>query len=169
MKILFNPKIGSDVSKFIYNGVMLDPHLKEQLKQYENGAAEALKETFSFLEEVTPEQAQDILKRPKLEFKCEICDYASEKKIGLLGHMRGHKEEEKKAAAPVIDPNLIPIASGKKVGRPDPLSIPLENDLVNGADKDGVEWYGEGLVEENSSFERIKPVGQGHFGGESLL
>lgn len=168
MKILFNPEKGSDIANFIYNGVMLDPHPKGQLKQYEDRVAQELIDTFEFLEFVTPEQAQDILKKPKLEFKCELCDYASDKKIGLLGHMRGHKEAIQKAKEPAIDPNIIPVATGKKLTTANPLTAIEEDDLSNGTDKDGVEWYGEGLVEENLSFERIKPAGQGHFGGEAL-
>src|SRR3990167_9084148 len=98
MIIVFNPKHGAPINKFVINGIMLDPHKVGEMKQYDDSTGKILLENYGFLQELTPKQAEDILAQPKnLSFKCEYCEYATDKKIGLMGHMRGHQDEIVKA------------------------------------------------------------------------
>lgn len=156
MVILHNPTNGSSIEKVIFQGTMLDPHPKGELRQYTPVLANFLKETYPFLEEVDAVVAQKILNRPKMEFKCEFCDFATDTKVALAGHNRKHEAERAKASEPAIDPNLIPIVGGQKVVSNLELAeqerasigpdIPGLNN--NNYDRDGVEWTGEGLTED---------------------
>lgn len=171
MIILYNPKSGAPIKKFIFEGSLIEPHEVNQLKQYEPRLAEALKETYSFLEEVSLSQAQEILNKPKTDsLKCQYCDFTTDIKIALMGHNRKHAGEIAKTQEPQIDPALVPIATGTKVINAHQLkeidkALEKGEDLPNGTDEAGVTWYGAGLTEENKSQTRVQPFGQrGHFG-----
>ena len=168
MIILLNPKKpkGSDISGFMAKGAAVEDHKTGEIKQYEDSIAKALVKTFEFLEELTPQQAEKYLAEPKVgEFKCEYCDFSTDVKVALAGHMRSHKNEIAKANEPAIDPNKIPVAQTTQVRPPQRQNDPTQN----GKDKDGVEWYGEGVQELNKSSMRAMPeAGRGHFRGGSL-
>lgn len=171
MKIVYNPKDGAPISRFIFKGVMLDLHPVGELKQYDDLTADALIENYEFLEIVTPDQAKDILSKPKpAQYKCQYCEKEFTEKIALTGHMRSHKDEIRKDGDPQVDESLIPVANGKKViGQSEMKKIEddysIKGEIPNGSDADGVSWYGEGLTEEKGSLSKITPIGQrGHFG-----
>lgn len=166
MIILYNPETGADVGnhpkvKIRLAGFTLEePLLKGQMKQYPDAFANALKENYDFLEVLTPAQAEEIVKKPKMAFKCEFDDFATDTKIAYLGHMRKHKDEVAKAAEPVVDPSLIPVAAVKE-SAPEGSQYNVKDDGLEGAD-----WYGEGVTEEHS--QPIPSQGNAHFGGEPL-
>lgn len=164
MTIIFNPKNGAPIHDFIWDNVMLEDHLPGELKQYNDSTANELLERYPFLESVTAEQAKEIIARPKEPtLKCEFCDFKTDAKIALIGHTRKHANETAQKKEPLLDPNIVPIASGKKASGITNRS--KEDETKNGLDKDGVSWYGEGLVEE-TSLSGVKPIGVGgHFGG----
>ncbi len=186
MKIIHNPKDGAPIKDFIFKGDLLETHFPDGyttpqgviangLMQYEDSIADILLETFGFLEEIDAASAQKIIERPQEEFKCDFpgCDFVSAKKIGLLGHQRGHKKDSKTAEKPVIDPSIIPVANTKKVESvfgTDQTEDAKKADIPNGTDKDGVEWYGEGAQVENHStqqnaFNGVRGKGKAHFVG----
>jgi hypothetical protein len=186
MKIIYNPEDGALIHDFIYLGDVIEHHyqagattqdgtISNGLKQYEDDIAEALLSTFGFLTEVSEEGAKKIIDTPPTEFKCNFpgCDFVSSKKIGLIGHQRGHQKEaksKKSLETPVVDVNLIPVAKSKKVESVfGPSKTENEvDDIKNGSDKDGVEWYGEGTTVKNESNKNFGPhrgSGQAHFKG----
>lgn len=177
MKILYNPPkgqpIGEGYNDFIYQGEKIEAHLPGEVKQYESGKAEKLLEIFGFLAEISPEEAKKIIETPKKgQYQCKYCDFSTDLKIALQGHMKKHKEEIQKESAPLVDPNIIPVASGTKIVSN--RSINSERSVnekaqvpEDGIDRDGVGWYGGGAKEEHG-FERVKPDNQGHFGRQKL-
>lgn len=176
MIILFNPPEGKPIGKgynnFVYDGILIDPHLPGQLRQYPEDMANYLIEMFGYLTKVTPEIAKSILEKPvKKQFECEFCDFSSNIKIGLVGHNKKHVTEIAAKNEPTIDPDLIPVAGGEKITSNESVDLAsVEEDKVkDGIDKDGVKWYGGGLVEEKNSMRPVTPFNrQGHFGGQPL-
>ena len=176
MKILYNPQSGSPIQNVYFDGIRRfskldnqEPFIPGQLLQFEDKEADFYLDTWGFLELVTPEQAADIIKKPKLELKCDHCDFATNTKIALLGHNRKHKDEQDKQKEPVIDPNLVPVVGGQKIASP--LTPEVDGDglaLPDGLDKDGVAWYGGGLTEESPSLSKVPMGGHGHFVGGAL-
>ena len=174
MKIIYNPQDGAPINRFIFKGVMLDLHPVGELRQYDDLTADALLETYGFLELVTKEQATELLSKPKdPQYPCEFCEKKFHAAIALSGHMRTHKKEIAAQGDPEIDPELIPVAGGKKVISKqvtDQMAkdYVLKGDIPNGTDADGVDWYGEGLTEDKGSFAKLNPIGtRGHFGGSA--
>ena len=188
MQIVYNPKDGAPITRFVYQGELIEPHYPHGklmtdgtvcngLKQYEDHIAEAILETFGFLEAYDETQAKRILEAPVEEtFKCDFpgCEFVATKKIGLLGHQRGHAKSKKSEEKPVVDEKLIPVAKSKKVESVFEIendASPIDGratDIQNGTDKDGVEWFGEGVQVENKSAQHFGPtrgVGKGHFAG----
>lgn len=181
MKVIYNPKDGAPITQFIYKGLQLDSHFPDGfafedgtfskgLKQYEDDVAKELIETYAFLEEKSPEEAQKMMEEPEdKEFKCDFpnCGFSSKAAIGLAGHKRSHKNDLQK---PAVDPSLIPVAGGRRLLTPEEQKAENNkgSDIENGPDKDGVNWYGEGVKAENksaSAFNSVRRPGQGHFVG----
>lgn len=186
MKIIYNPKDGAPVRGFVYKGIEIDPHYPDGyhyqdnsvangLMQYEDEIAESLLETFEFLQVISQEEAQKILERPKNpEIKCDEpgCDFTTMHKVALAGHKKKHDSEKAVIqGVPVVDPKLIPVAGGKKIQSLAEKKKMMDNrvgtDIPNGTDKDGVDWYGEGLEVDNRSqdFSAVRQSGKGHFIG----
>lgn len=175
MKIVYNPKDGAPITSFIYNGTLIDPHypdgfetkdgVSNGLFQYEDDVADAILETYLFLETKTPTEAESIANRPqKSEYTCEYpgCEFSTNTKVALIGHKRKHGSSD-----PVLPESIIPVAKGKKILPLAQSEELVNNDISNGSDKDGVDWYGEGVTIENrrDEFGSVKPTGQGHFVG----
>ena len=144
MIIIYNPPNGSKIEGFRFGSIgELAPHEVGELKQYDPAVGQALLNTFTFLEEVTPQRAQEILVKPKeATFKCEYCDFSTDHRVALAGHMRSHNEEIAKAKEPQIDPEIVPVAEATPV---EPLKSPaaVQQDNLTG----GPEFYGPGLTE----------------------
>lgn len=180
MKILYNPPnglpVGENYNGWIFEGTELEDHVPGELKQYPDDMADAILEAFGFFKELQPDEAQKILDDPN-KFKCEKCDFSTNAQIALLGHTRKHEKEDKiKEAIPVVDPSIIPIAGGNRVegnnsanSRSDEQKLSSEEKAtVNGVDKDGVEWYGEGVKEKKGGSAPLRPYNKGHFGRQPI-
>ena len=142
MVILYNPKTGSTIEKFVFNGVQLSPHPAGELKQYEENVAKELLNTFGFLEVKTAQQAQEILNKPKeATFKCEYCDFSTDVKVALSGHSRTHQAEIARAKEPQVDPAIIPVAEGTKVEPKKSVARIAQDDLLTSPD-----FYGPGVT-----------------------
>lgn len=175
MKILYNPTDGAPITSFIFNGRLIDSHLPDGqnssngLMQYEDDVAEEIMETYQFLRELTKEQAVEMIENPpEPQYKCDFpgCDFSTRVKVALSSHSRKHAKEIGKREATIIDADKIPVAGGKQVSTLADRQKMLDNDedaTRNGADKDGVEWYGEGAVKENKGFDAMRKPGSGHF------
>ena len=178
MIILYNPKTGSPIPSFRLDGASVvgdkDPavvlHIDE-LAQFEPSVGEFMKKNWGFLVSVTPEEAKKIVEKPKeASFKCQYCDFSTEFKMALTGHLRTHSEEIALSKKPAIDPGIIPVIKAVKTdGSYQPAKTVDEDIAVSGGtktDKDGVSWYGPGSTEEPRSQSTIGPMGiNGHFGG----
>lgn len=183
MKIVYNPKSGAPISQFIHRGIMVEPHFNDGfqkkdgavangLMQYEDDLADSLVETYEFLTIMDEKSAKKILDRPPLpELKCEEpgCEFKTVHKLALAGHSSTHRDYS--SSAPVVSPDLIPVAGGKKVQSLAEKKKMMDNrlgaDIPNGTDKDGVDWYGDGLEVTNNSqdFQAMRSNGRGHFSG----
>ena len=144
MKIIYNPQTGSKIEDFIYQNIgKLKPHEVGEVKQYDPAVGQKLLETFPFLKEVTAKKAEEILAKPKIgEFKCEYCEFSSNYKVALAGHMRSHTEEMAKEAEPVIDSSIIPVAEATPVEPLKSISDRNQDELTVDAG-----YYGPGLTE----------------------
>jgi hypothetical protein len=175
MKIVYNPKDGAPITAFIHNGVLIDPHypdgfenkegISNGLVQYQDDVAEGILETYLFLKPLTNSEAQAIIARPeKDQYNCEFpeCDFSTNTKVALIGHSRKHANTD-----PEVPESVIPVAKGKKIIPLADNEMVVDNETKNGTDKEGVDWYGEGVTIDKRSdgFGSVKPVGQGHFGG----
>lgn len=175
MKIIYNPKDGAPIRSFVFEKQEISPHypdgfeleggkLAKGLVQYNDRIANALLETYGFLEEVSPEKAKEILNKPPEEqYECDFpgCEFKTATKIALAGHKRSHAKDEAKLNEPVIDPTEIPVSETREVQTLENRGI--SSDIPNGKDQDGVSWYGEGAVVEKR--QGIRKPGQGHFVG----
>lgn len=154
--ILKNPDNGAEIKTEILGQKWIVP--VGTTKNYPDEVGLDLKERYGFLEEIDNNEIKVVELADG--FACSECDFTSKAKIGVLGHMRSHNKEEIKEveeATPVgkVTPRLVG-QTHEPVG---------EMDLPNGMDKDGVDWYGEGVQEENRSFEQMRGPGQAHFMG----
>lgn len=185
MKIIYNPQDGAPISNFIFNNVLVDTHYPDRyempngklangLVQYDDFTGEEILETYQFLKELSAEQAKEILERPEdPRYKCGFkdCDFATDTAVALSGHKKKHAKEIEAAKDPVVDPSLIPVAGGKRVMTIAEKQKMMNNgdvDIPNGSDRDGVEWYGEGVEVENrsaQSFAGTRKPGRAHFLG----
>lgn len=187
MKIVYNPTDGAPITAFIFNKVLLNPLYPDGFKMndgtFANGlmkfddeaCAQELLDTFIFLKEITPNDAKEIINRPReAAFACDFpgCDFTTTAKIGLEGHKRKHKGQI--AEQPQVDELGIPVATGKKVLSSNEIAERQKAEIFggddisevrNGKDADGVSWYGEGLTQDNPSFNNVRKVGKGHFAG----
>lgn len=172
MRIIFNPAEGAEIHDFISKGKLLDSHPIGELRQYEDNDAQALLETYEFLEEVSADKARSIQGKPKAsDLKCEYCGKEFTVKLALAGHSRSHKNDPLPTVTEQkIDPALVQVAGSKKVMDQEETSrivkeYEMKGDIPNGSDRDGIDWYGNGLTEERGSLSRVTPIGQkGHFG-----
>lgn len=183
MKIIYNPKDGAPITQWVFKGERKDPHypdgfelqdkkIANGLMQYTDEEAFEILETYQFLQEISAVEAKKIVERPSpAEFKCDFpnCDFSSTAKIGLEGHKRKHIAENLIDNKAEFDPTLIPVSGGKRVLTPQDVAKaqdPLRRDIPNGIDRDGVDWYGDGVTVENpNDFGGQRQPGRGHFVG----
>lgn len=165
MKILYNPPTGAKIERFVFEGTLLPPFLPGELMQYDDPTADELLTIYGFLMVKTPEAAKKIMEDKNKKYQCDICDFASDEEIALEGHKRSHVKKGELDQEAVEG---IPVAQGKRIldsSEVKRVQAALERgeDLPDGIDKDGVTWYGGGVVVENKAFSRVRPVGHGHF------
>ena len=89
--------------------------------QYDDVEGIEILQNYTFLQDLTRTEVDQILATAKLPFKCEICNKGFEAAIGLAGHKKTHKNEILDKESP-LDPNIVPLASGQEniVNPPDP-------------------------------------------------
>ena len=145
MVILYNPSNGALIEHFRHQRVgEIAPHAPGELKQYDEDIAKELLTIFGFLVEKTPQEAQYILDKPKeAAYKCKYCDFSTDVRVALFGHMRSHANEVAKAKEPVIDPSIIPVAQATPVAPLRSISERRQDELTK--DKG---FYGPGVSEE---------------------
>ncbi len=82
MKIIENPEKGAPIKDFLFAKKLYDLGVNET-KPFEDKVADRMLEIYGFLREI------------KLagKYVCKFGDYANDKKIAVIGHERGHKEE----------------------------------------------------------------------------
>ena len=149
MKFLYNPEEGAPIKDVWYKKTRYFPQGEEfkvnSVVQIDDEIADLILSLFEFIHQIDAKTAKEIIAKPPQTFKCEKCEYKTDKKIGLLGHMRGHP----------VDAEII---EGIAVIRK------METDPVDGADKKSFDQKqseedraagleGEGLVIE-------KPAGR---------
>ena len=109
-----------------------------------------LKGIYGFLEEVP--LPQDKLGR----FKCPYCEFTSEVQVGVLGHMRSHKDKPQAPVEKVTEETKVEPAKGRPVvsleeqRKKEQEEVYADSEIPQGnaTDKDGVEWVGEGLEKD---------------------
>ncbi len=183
MKLVYNPPLeekGSPIKGFIYKGTKLpdfpgaDSGIQlppGKVAQFHDDIADALLANFGFLKSVTPASAKEIAERKERKYKCEYCDDSFDKKIALVGHSRKHAKEIAAKSEPKVDESIAPIVGVEvKDGSSQSVSKRREEDLPDGVDGDGVEWYGGGVKESGGSgMRKMRESGdKGHFGGGEL-
>lgn len=152
--ILYNPKLfdgkPSQPVSYLFERKYWKLGVNE-IAKFPEQVAEGMLSTYGFLRKVNPEDLENVKKEMEDKpFKCEHCgaEFSTEK--ALQGHLMGkHKlsEESREFLKTIpevsIDEEFIP---AKKLAPEQEEGIP-----VKGTDKDGVEWYGEGLEDDNLS------------------
>lgn len=191
MKTVYNPKDGAVIKDFIFNSMKIEPHFPEGsgvngestgLMRYEDDVAEALVNTYQFLqiieENVPPVQsssAEPLVKVDSNQFVCSYpgCSFSTATKIAFLGHSRKHNKSDKAESGSILPLASSSLSSEIPIAKSTHINIPSLNtdsiseedrQTVNGLDKDGVEWYGDGVKEEKASdFSLVQEKGVGHF------
>ena len=178
MIILYNPKTGAPISSFRFEGASISGDKNPdvvlavgELAQFEPALGEFMKSNWGFLIQVTAEEAKKILEKPvEATYKCQYCEFSTEHKMALTGHLRSHAEQIALSKKPAFDPAIIPVIKGVKSDGSYQATKTTEEDIAiaggTKTDKDGVSWYGPGATEEPRSQSTIGPIGiGGHFGG----
>lgn len=96
-------------------------------------------------------------------WKCPVCEYSAKEAIAVLGHIRGHKEEEKRklkenatkpASEDVKEAEGETVVSMQEKARQKELAMYGQEGsetLPEGkTDRDGVEWTGKGLEQDTA-------------------
>jgi len=138
MKTIKNPEKGAPIKDFLHLKKLYSLGIGEA-KAFDDEVADRLLEVYAFLEEV----------KLNGKYVCKYGDYANDQHIAVIAHEKGHKSE------PVVEEGKEFItpqerATAERAARFDPEGIPA----ASGVDKDGVEWYGEGLTTDD---EFIRP------------
>ena len=111
-----------------------------------------LKGIYGFLEEV------DVPQNKLGKFKCPYCEFTSDVQLGVIGHMRSHKDKPQAQAEKVTEETVVEPAQGKPVvsleeqKRKEQEEIYSDPEIPKGEakDRDGVEWVGQGLEKDTS-------------------
>jgi len=162
-KSVYNPRYFTSENKRVVN----EAHIKSfvwsharwdlkvnEVKKFPDEVGEALLRTFEFLMEVTPKNIAEVRKMQEdKSFKCDSCSFETDTKIALAGHKKSHgvSEETSKLLGEIDEAR--PEGTYKGYAKEAKPSIEAQEGIPstvagNVTDRDGVEWYGEGLEEE---------------------
>ena len=147
-KYIYNPlETGSEIKGFRRNFVEYN-HPVGKIMQYDEVIATELLETYPFLQDLSRADVEKVLESQKKKaFACEFCRFSTDAEIGLISHMRTHKEEVEEKENP-LDPTIVPVAGQTiepRVGGSAKIIQPEEVNIE--AEVTGPEWYGEGPQE----------------------
>lgn len=157
MKILYNPKLGSDIKDYWLGGQKWNIPKNSLFRCDDDAIARHFLETYGFLRDIKVEELPEVKKEMEAkDFVCEHCkdEFSTEQK--LRGHMLGkHKlsEENEKAleGIPSLEPKgTVSLGSRKQLSGDEAEGIPDK-----GKDKDGVDWYGPGVEQDTVSAKDI--------------
>ncbi len=157
MKLIYNPRKYNgapcvDIIDYPFAGGTYTIKKNSVMRCEDDNLAKALLENFGFLEQIKVEQLPEIQKEMEdKDFKCEYCNKEFETEQKLHGHILGaHKLSAENEAALKDIPT---IGSKNSVAPTQPKeSIDASEGIPNkGKDRDGVEWYGEGVQEDSVS------------------
>lgn len=153
MKILYNPKTGSDIKDYWFAQKKWNIPKNSLFRCESDTIAQMFLDTYGFLRDVKPEEVATV--KQEMETKDFICvhckeEFSTEQK--LRGHMLGkHKlsdEHEKMLdGIPVLDAGQESIPGDRKQVTGDAA----EGIPEKGKDKDGVDWYGPGVEKDTIS------------------
>lgn len=139
--ILSNPKDGAAITKFVVEGELWNFAVGETL-EFPDKVAEKLQEVFGFLKEVF---VLSVLRDEELnQYRCSVCGFARKEKIAVEGHLikhegvRGKVEKATPLGSAIPNPTIMQARQKK---------TQTFEELQNGRDRDGVEFYGEGYQE----------------------
>jgi hypothetical protein len=126
-----------------------------ELKKLRSDVAKYLLGKYKFLRKIDPRKVDDLMKEMKDKpFKCQLCNFESEKKVALTGHMRSHKlsPEAQKVLdeIPESTPDAFVVgAEYSRSGKTEVVSADQAEGIPTNSqpDRDGVSWYGKGLEE----------------------
>lgn len=106
MKILFNPKNGAIIKDFIYKFNKYftagEEFIPGKIIKMEDDVADAIVNTFGFIQEQTPNEAKKIIEKVENEFNCDKCDFGTTTKAGLVNHEKTHAVEDDSDGIPVV-------------------------------------------------------------------
>lgn len=150
MKVLKNPQNGAPI-RHVVNHKEYSLEVGD-MAAFEDDVAAALLYVYGFLEEVKVEQ------NVAGKFKCPYCEFTSDYKLGVVGHLRSHKDKPK--SDPVVVPGQIEVtkvAEGKPIVSLEEKKRQKEQSFYEEAgikasgvkDNEGVEWTGPGLETDN--------------------
>lgn len=153
MIILKNPNTGAPIIDFVVDKTSYKFAVGE-LGAFQDNVGENLLKTYGFLERV------ELQADSGGKFKCPQCEYVNERRIGVLGHMRGHNNPDLKPGQVLKDqtgPDVkevvgIPVVSleDKLKARDQEAYADLGVAPAGVIDKDGVEWTGAGLEKDSA-------------------
>jgi hypothetical protein len=96
MKFLYNPTDGAPIRKVWLEGVQYftdEAFEIDTILQLDDNLADFLLRIFEFLKEVSKDEAAKLATQKKEEFKCDVCDFKTTAKIGLISHKKIHEKD----------------------------------------------------------------------------
>lgn len=165
---LYNPKFieteggkkipnTANVERFIWDKASWQLKVN-QMANFTDSVGQAMLKHIDFLIEVTPKNIDEIKKMMEVKaFKCEICGEEFGIKLALAGHMRSHEKDG--SGKPVMEgiDEARPTNKFKGFSKTPGIMTPEQMegipDTSNGSvkDRDGVEFYGEGLQSDTTN------------------
>jgi hypothetical protein len=139
----------ADIKSFVWSHARWDLKVNE-LKKFPEDVGQALLKHFGFLIKVDKKNLEEIKKMmADKKFKCPHCDFETDYKMALSGHMKTHTSEDN------VELEGVEEAKPKGAYQPPKPSRRLSPEEASGIpkgdyakDKDGVEWYGEGVKKD---------------------
>lgn len=132
-----------------------------ELKKFRSDIADYLLRKYRFLQEVKPDRVDEVLKEMKeKKYKCQLCDFATDTRVALAGHMKSHKLSEEAqeilAKIPETKPEAFVVgAEHSGTGQTEfidaeqaegvPTTFSDDPRRKGPVDREGVEWYGKGV------------------------
>ena len=138
----------ADIKSFVWSHARWNLKVNE-LKKFPDEVGNALLKHYGFLTRVDKKNISEVKKMmEEKKYKCPHCDFESEYKMAYLAHLKSHKTEETQEADGIEEAKP---EGAYKPPRPTRRLTPEESAGIpsgKASDKDGVEWYGEGVEKD---------------------
>ncbi len=165
-KALYNPKYlevngrktinSTNVRRFIWSHAIWSLKVNE-VKKFPDEVGAAMLRNLGFLVEVTPKNIEEIKKiMAEHQFHCPECTFTTDTKVAFVSHVKSHgiTEEHTKMLGEIEDAQprkkYFGIKKQKSLSPEEQEGLP-DTSLGSAKDKDGVEFYGGGLEEDDRS------------------